>query len=560
MRAIIVDDDPDILNLYKKYLAGYGLDIDVCLSAEEAVALIEKKSCEFMIIDWGLPKMSGLSLCRWVRGRPHGDVPYILMITVKKGPKHLKELLDAGSDDYLAKPFSLDSFQIRIKVALNDIHHRTRRREAEMLVDAMAERMRTVLDSLQIGAVLLDKNHKVLYSNDTAAYMTQQSLNNNIPFAECMPLTGDNKNILRRWLDTSGATGRLTLHLDLRTDRWLELETYPDVKDPRRRIIHMKDVTEAMEAKLSKSRRDEYNLTGQSWAASEMRRQIDLMADGEWNVLIEGETGTGKELAARALHNLSSRSEKTFLAVNCAGLTDTLASSILFGHKKGAFTGAVSDHKGFFEAAEGGTLFLDEIGDISPSLQVMLLRALEQKEITRVGENTPRRVDVRILTATNKNLAREVEQGHFRADLFYRLNSARLVLPPLRERREDIPLLIEHFLYQYRRRYPELNSKVNSEAMKILMNYPWPGNIRELKSVIQFAAVQAANGLITPEELPPDIVNPPQAKLDIVLKAGNDAQSIRNAITAAAGNRSKAASYMGVSRATFYRKMKKFNI
>jgi len=223
-------------------------------------------------------------------------------------------------------------------------------------------------------------------------------------------------------------------------------------------------------------------LIGESESMKRVYRQIDLVADTDTSVLILGETGTGKELVARSIHDRSRRREGLFAAVNCGALAPTLLESELFGHVKGSFTGAVKDKKGLFEIADGGTLFLDEIGEIAPNLQVKLLRALQEGEIQPVGAVKPRRVDVRLIAATNRDLAKEVESGAFRQDLYYRINVFPIVLPPLRERRDDIPLLCEHFLAQFAARTRKRITAFTREAIERLRWYAWPGNVRELQN------------------------------------------------------------------------------
>ena len=217
-------------------------------------------------------------------------------------------------------------------------------------------------------------------------------------------------------------------------------------------------------------------------------------------VLIRGESGTGKELVARAIHFSGVRAEKPFIAVSCAALTETLLESELFGYEKGAFTGAIGQAKGKFELAHGGTIFLDEIGDISPKLQADLLRVLQERRFYRVGGNEEVEVDVRIIAATNKNLAEEVQQGRFREDLYYRLNVIEIKLPPLRERREDIPLLAEHFVQRISSELGKELSGISGAALKVLIAHDWPGNVRELENVIERAIVTCRNGMLDEQD------------------------------------------------------------
>src|SRR5512139_977486 len=248
-----------------------------------------------------------------------------------------------------------------------------------------------------------------------------------------------------------------------------------------------------------------HGLVGSSAGMREVGRMIDAVAYSAATVLVTGESGTGKELVARALHQKSPRKSQPFVALNCGALTETLLESELFGHVKGAFTGAQRDQKGLFDAADGGTIFLDEIGDIPLSTQVRLLRVLQEGEVKRVGSTDPIRVDVRVIAATHRDLPRLVKSGRFREDLFYRLNVINIPLPPLRERAEDIPLLAHHFLRRYAERLGKRIRTLSPEAMELLCGYRWPGNVRELENAIERAVVLCRGEAVTATDLPPAI-------------------------------------------------------
>ena len=306
-----------------------------------------------------------------------------------------------------------------------------------------------------------------------------------------------------------------------------------------------------------------HRLIGKSAAMADVYGLVDQLAAVGTTVLIEGETGTGKELVARAVHNASPRQDRPFIAVNCAGLTESLIASQLFGHRRGAFTGALADHQGYLEAAEGGTLFLDEIGDIPTGIQASLLRFLQEREIYRLGDSKPRQVDVRILTATHRDLPNEVEEGRFRADLFYRLRVARICLPPLRQRREDIPLLAIAFLQQYNAVLNRRVRRLAQETIRLLMEYPWPGNVRELENAIEFAIIRARHSVLHPDDLPPEVRSSPppqtgppaQPEPTAVPDQLDEKDRFQAALAQTKGNRTKAAKLLGISRATFYRRL-----
>ena len=289
----------------------------------------------------------------------------------------------------------------------------------------------------------------------------------------------------------------------------------------------------------------------------------DRTARVDTSVLITGESGVGKEVLARYVHNCSPRSAKPFIAVNCGAFSDSLLESELFGHTKGAFTGAEREHKGLFEEAEGGTLFLDEIGETSPSMQVKLLRVLQEKEIKRVGENNSRKINVRILSATNKNLENEIGKGNFRRDLFYRLRVIELKIAPLRERNEDILPLSHSFLRQATQ---EMKTKVTGfshSASQILLEYGWPGNVRELRNVIQRAAALCETEIINASDLPQEmlghgIISGGAAKFKPLEEI--EKEYIRTALETSGWNRKTAADKLGIGIATLYRKMKLYGI
>lgn len=296
-------------------------------------------------------------------------------------------------------------------------------------------------------------------------------------------------------------------------------------------------------------------------------------------VLIQGETGTGKELVAQAIHQNSPRKNKPFVALNCAALSDTILESELFGHVAGAFTDARSDRVGKFEYANGGTLFLDEVGDMPLPTQIKLLRVLESGEITPVGSNHPKRVDVRILSATNRNLEAAIAAGTFRSDLYHRLKVVTVVLPRLIDRREDIPLLIEHFMKQFAKQHDKTVKSMSTAARRRLMAYDWPGNVRELRNVVERMVVVDADGVLDVDDLPSELVDPNAptdgtAEGTVAAAAGGDSLAalvgrpleaverlfITETLQAAAGNREEAAKMLGIGERTLYRKIKEYQL
>lgn len=308
------------------------------------------------------------------------------------------------------------------------------------------------------------------------------------------------------------------------------------------------------------------NIVGKSKAISKIFEMIEAVSDTESTVLITGNSGTGKELVAKAVHYNSIRKNKPFIVVNCGAISDNLIESELFGHKKGAFTGAISDKEGYMKAAEGGTLFLDEIGDMPLNLQVKLLRAIQEKEYTPVGTSQTLPVNVRFVASTNKDLQEEVNKGNFREDLFYRLNVVDIHIPSLKEREEDIPLLADHFLNKYRKEMNKSIKGISNEAMRALFNHEWKGEVRELENTIERAVIFCKEDFIQPEHLPPTfrsyssgIEFPLSGSLeDAVRRFEKDA--ILKALESNENNKEKTAETLQVGLSTLYRKMKELDI
>lgn len=309
------------------------------------------------------------------------------------------------------------------------------------------------------------------------------------------------------------------------------------------------------------------NIIGQSSKMQELFRLIPKIAQSNSNVLIIGESGSGKELVAMALHNLSSRRDKNFVAINCSAFPEGLLESELFGHMRGSFTGAMQNKQGLFEIANNGSLFLDEIGEMPINLQAKLLRVLENGTFRRVGGTTDIKVDVRVISATNKDIKEEIASGRFREDLYYRLNVVPIHIPPLRERKEDIPLLVEHFL----KKISDPPKKVTSDAMKILMDYPWKGNVRELENVIERIALLTDKEVVTPADLPGEITGYSEdmkeipelteegINLDDII-TGIEKKYLLKALEKSGGVKKEAAKLLNISFRSFRHRLSKYRI
>ncbi len=349
-------------------------------------------------------------------------------------------------------------------------------------------------------------------------------------------------------------------------------------------VVIVRDITHVRELETRlEDRSSLHGMVGRAHAMQQIYELIDQVGPTDSTVLIQGESGTGKELVADAIHRSSRRQSGPFIKINCSALSESLLESELFGHVRGAFTGALHDKKGRFELADGGTIFLDEVGDLSPLIQVKLLRVLQEREIERVGDARTIPIDVRILAATNRPLRGLVDNGSFRADLFFRLNVIPIELPPLRERRTDIPALAALFLRSFAERMRKPVEALSPDAMRALMNHAWPGNVRELQNAIEHGAVKSTGKLLLLEDLPPEIVEASAHVRSLAGGPGNagsaagagdtgrgeangreagrsEAGRIQEALRSVGGNRTRAAALLGIDRSTLWRRMKKHGI
>jgi len=304
-----------------------------------------------------------------------------------------------------------------------------------------------------------------------------------------------------------------------------------------------------------------HQLIGKSASMQKIYDLIERIRDSSINVFITGESGTGKELAAKAIHYSGIRKGGPFIAVNCAAIPETLLESELFGYKKGAFTDAKSDKKGLIFEADEGTLFLDEITEMPPTLQAKLLRVLEEREVRPLGDTNSYPIDVRIISTSNCDITSSIQQGRFREDLYYRLKVIDIEMPALRERREDIPILVQHFIQKFSKELKRAVSGVSGDALKILLNYPWPGNVRELENIIQRAITLSRHEVVSPEDLPASIIQKGVEKLfekaveEKFTLDQLEKEYIRRVLIETGGNKSKAAERLGLDRKTLYRKL-----
>jgi len=346
-----------------------------------------------------------------------------------------------------------------------------------------------------------------------------------------------------------------------------------DVRMAVRRALQQQELL-AENRQLKRALSDRYqfsNIIGTDFRMAKVFDLIDAVADSQSTVLITGESGTGKSLVARAIHAHSPRRDRPFIDVACGALPDTLLESELFGHVRGAFTHAVTNKAGKFAAADGGTIFLDEVATASPHLQVKLLRVLQERRFEPVGSNETHEADVRVILATNRDLQAAVHEGHFREDLYYRINVVNIELPPLRERIGDIPLLAEHFLAKYLEKSKKKIDGFSSEAIELMQRHNWPGNVRELENCVERAVVLCRKSTIGPDDLPPAVLKGAGMAAELTVSAdkpmtlenamaGPEKQIIITALQANNGSRQAAARQLGINRTTLYKKMKKYGL
>lgn len=424
------------------------------------------------------------------------------------------------------------------------------------------DNLERILDNLKEGIIAHDLNRRIFFFNHWAEKITgfsrEEVIGRDCHEAFGCPFCGERCHLCSDSL-TLQDRDEYPLVITTKTGEQRRIEMSVTLMTDTQGVglgilASFRDMTDWLDLKIRARRLTSFSeIIGQDDKMLQIFQQIQEVALYDFPVHISGETGTGKELVASAIHNESARAGAPFVPINCGALPDGLIESELFGHVKGAFTGAVRDKKGRFELADGGTIFLDEVADLSRHVQVKLLRFLQEGTFERVGGEKTMSVNVKVISAANKDLRVEVKRKNFREDLFYRLNVIPIHLPPLRERKTDIPLLVEHFLLEARDRYPNKNPKISRAALGRLLDYAWPGNIRELQNAIQFAIVKSNGRAIGPEDLPLEISKEgvcspkrgPAPKLD--------PEQVAAMLAKTGGNKAKAAKLLGVGRATLYR-------
>jgi PAS domain S-box-containing protein len=560
-RILVVDDEESIRYTFRNFLEEEGHETITAASYEEALAFLREMDFDLVFVDIILEGKSGLDLLK--NAQEHAHTADFIIITGAPSVETAANSVRLGALDYVVKPIRHGAL---MRITERALSHRALRKAEEnyrLNLEAIFRSVRdaiiTVDDQMTVvevnpaaeaicgirrsgvaGMQLEDiemecSSHCLGALRDTVAGRERID----IPCVECASL------------DDPGQIVSITATPLLRPDGSASGGVMV-IRNETRLVELERCVAETRQ--LGK-------IIGSSTAIQGVFRMIEALADVRTSVLITGESGTGKELVADALHAAGSRCDQNLVKVNCAALSEGLLESELFGHVRGAFTGAVKDKIGRFQRADYGSIFLDEIGEMTPGMQLRLLRVLETMEFERVGDSKPIKVDVRVIAATNRDLEQKVKAGQFREDLFFRLKVVEIKLPPLRQRRDDIPLLVQHFLDKFNDKFSKQVSGVSESVMDLFTRYHWPGNVRQLENTLEHAFVLCRRNVITRSELPADFM-PGATPVQSLHEANGDAEirAIREALKQAEFNKTEAARLLGISRRTLYRKLERHKI
>ncbi|MBF0108857.1 MAG: sigma 54-interacting transcriptional regulator [Magnetococcales bacterium] len=574
-RILVVDDEPSMRHFLEEFLGGQGHRVTCATTPEEALAILDREPFDLILSDIMLGGGNGITLLQNIRNR-QPDCP-VIMITGFPNIDSATEALRLGAFDYLAKPIRLAPLEKITRQALETHHLRQEHRRIQKNLHALFHGVRDALFLIDAQGILQE-------ANQAAAQVChiEPSAIGTLPFAAMLGnCSGGCLATVRQTLDSGIASHvpRLECVMAEGPIQVNEITVTPVLEKENMvngavLVVHNRTYLVNLEQSLGK-RQQFHRLVGKSPKMLELYDLIEQLGTVNTTVLLTGESGTGKELVAEAIHRQRPDCDSVPLVkVNCAALSEQLLESELFGHVKGAFTGAIRTRIGRFERANHGTLFLDEIGDISTRMQLQLLRVLQEREFERVGDSTPIKVHFRLIVATNQNLEQKVRAGTFREDLFHRLNVVNPRLPALRERPEDIPLLVRHFLDKFNHQFNKKIDTVSAGLLRRMLNHSWPGNVRELENTMEHAAllcngttlflshlpsnrfdvVDSTAAPVTNESPPPPAI-PAAGQLigERLRKEHPGPEEILRALELARGNRTRAAQFLGISRRTFYR-------
>ncbi|MBF0422711.1 MAG: sigma 54-interacting transcriptional regulator [Magnetococcales bacterium] len=561
-QLLIIDDEPGVRQVLARHMEEVGHMVQMASGLEEGMTFLVNRPFDLVYCDIRLSGQSGLDLL--ARRETFPGHPLIIMMTGFPSLETAQQALREGAFDYLEKPIRSEALLRSVSLALTAKRLRDERKRLHFHLEA-------VFDIVEDGLVTVDPELRLVAANRAAAkicgfHPREAGHPLDDPFKGC---GGNCLELLRQALVSGERVSgkRLSCRREGEGERVVSATAIPmgnRAGDCPGAVLALHDETSLvrLEERLDQQNRFHRQI-GDSPAMREVYRLVESLADLETTVLILGESGTGKELVAEALHRQGRRRQRPLVKINCGALSETLLESELFGHVRGAFTGALKDRTGRFQEADGGTLFLDEIGDISPAMQLRLLRVLQNKHIERVGDNRSIPVDVRIVAATHQNLRAKVASGAFREDLYYRLKVVEIELPPLRARGGDLLLLIEHFCGDFNARFHRRVQGIASDARNALMEHSWPGNIRELEHALEHAFVVCRGEWIELEHLPRELHPVGQSSLPATpefLPANGERDRILAALTACRWHRERAAEQLGMSRATLFRWMRRLGI
>ena len=552
---LIIDDEENIRFTLAHFLSAEGYGVTTAEDYDAALKALDEIAFDLIFADIVLRNRSGVDILKEVNSR-RGNCP-VVMITGVPTVETASAALRLGAFDYLPKPVLQEDCLRAARAALRHKRLLDDKARYRANLEAIFAGVKDAIISVDAGLTVTELNTA---AGKICGLERSQALGQ--PLKELKFHCGrECLEILKSAMDRNRTVehSQMTCQWAGGPEQVVSLTATP-LRTPDGSvsgcILVVRDLTRLVTLERSlKMRHQFHNLVGKSEDMQAIYSRIEDLADVSTTVLISGESGTGKELVADALHYQGADPDKPMVKVNCAALAENLLESELFGHVKGAFSGAHKDRAGRFQRAHGGTIFLDEVGLMSPAMQGRLLRVLQEKEFERVGDATPIKVDVRVIAATNLDLKGELAAGRFRQDLFFRLKVIELRLPPLRKRREDIPLLVDHFMARFRDEFAKPLTGITPAAKQLLLQYPWPGNVRELRHAVEHAFILCRRQMIGPEHLPPEISAHPGASA-----ADGEREHLLKTLEQAHWNKTRAARMLGMSRQHLYRKMKQNQI
>lgn len=582
IHILIVDDEESIRYTFEMFLEreGYG-QISTAATLEEALLLINEERFDLIISDIVLGDSSGTDLLKYIQST--GIQCPVVMITGFPNLTTAANSVRYGAFDYISKPVNKETLLRFVRQALRHWCLEQDKKKLRLENERYRRYLHVIFSSVSDGIITVDNGMNIIQLNDAASYLFEASKSGN--GTNLTTMTGDvasacltdarsviekRKAVLEHHVECFFSNG---------SQRMISLTASPlhdDNEEFDGAVIVIRDITLGVPEGDRTKHTNFHGFVGASSAMQDVYDLIQNVGKVDTAVLITGESGTGKELAAEAVHLESKRKALPLIKVDCASMAETLLESELFGHRKGSFTGADRDRPGRLLQADKSTLFLDEIGDISSRMQLRLLRFLQEKTFTPVGQDEPVKVDVRVVAATNVDLQEKVRLGEFREDLYYRLKVVEVELPPLRKRLSSIPVFVRHFISYFAEKHNLPVYSISDQAMKVLHSYDWPGNVRQLRHIIERGCVMCGGTTIQQEHLPEDILTPQVSRTPqkdtpasfseeteiptATILPVSEQEMLLQMLERVGGNKAKAARLLGINRSTLYRKLKRYNV